>query len=63
MIYNKIMNKLFRRLYTISLLLVIAISAQAQRKNARYVDYVNTYKDLAIQHMKDYKIPASITLA
>ena len=57
------MNKQLRRFYVILLLLSMAIGAQAQRKNARYVDYINTYKDLAIQHMKNYKIPASITLA
>ena len=57
------MDKLFQRLFWVFLLLVATTTAQAQRKNARYVDYINQYKDLAISHMKDYKIPASITLA
>ncbi len=57
------MDKLFQRLFLMILLLVATTTAQAQRKNARYVDYINQYKDLAISHMKDYKIPASITLA
>ena len=57
------MDKLFQRLFWVFLLLAATTTAQAQRKNARYVDYINQYKDLAISHMKDYKIPASITLA
>lgn len=28
-----------------------------------YEDYIETYSDIAIRHMSDYKIPASITLA
>ena len=57
------MNKLFPKIFLILILLITANQAQAQRKNSRYVDYINNYKGLAIEHMKQYKIPASITLA
>lgn len=33
------------------------------RRNKSYNDYIDTYKDIAVDHMKKYKIPASITLA
>lgn len=36
---------------------------QAQKRNARYVEYINKYSDLAVEQMKLHKIPASITLA
>lgn len=55
-------NKLLR-LIVIAAILVFSMEAQAQRRNSRYVDYVNKYKDLAVGQMKEHKIPASITLA
>lgn len=36
---------------------------QAQKRNARYIEYINKYSDLAVEQMKLHKIPASITLA
>lgn len=42
----------------------ISIVSNAQiRKNVYYQSYIEQYKDLAIEQMKRYKIPASITLA
>ncbi|MDH6534957.1 LysM peptidoglycan-binding domain-containing protein [Parabacteroides sp. 52] len=38
-------------------------TTQAQRKNASYQKYSDTYSNLAVQHQKKYRIPASITLA
>lgn len=38
------------------------VFSQAKR-NKVYDDYINTYKGIAVDHMKKYKIPASITLA
>lgn len=35
----------------------------AQKRSKVYEDYIDKYKDLAINHMKKYKIPASITLS
>lgn len=57
------MDKLFHKLTLLIVILLISGQAQAQRKNSRYVEYITIYKDLAVSHMKDYKIPASITLA
>lgn len=51
--------------YLFSFLLFGAVvTAQAQmRWNQQYQQYINQYKDLAIEQMQKYKIPASITLA
>lgn len=47
----------------IGIFLFIAVFVSAQTKNPIYLDYINKYKDIAIDHQKRYKIPASITLA
>lgn len=44
------------------LLFAAAVSAQS-RRNSAYQQYIDRYKDLAIEQMKRYKVPASITLA
>ena len=44
--------------------LLLSISTmEAQRRNSVYMDYIETYKDEAIEQMQRYRIPASITLA
>ncbi len=48
--------------YILLLFLPIGVSAQSTREQ-RYFDYIDTYKDLAIEQMLKYNIPASITLA
>ena len=49
---------------TLLFALVSCIGASAQMKwNQRYQTYINQYRDLAIEQMLKYKIPASITLA
>ena len=46
------------------LLHCFALPASAQlRKNAAYQAYIDKYKDLAVEQMRKYHIPASITLA
>lgn len=53
-----------KRIFFVSALMVaFAVSADSQTLNANYVNYINNYKDEAIAQMKQYKIPASITLA
>lgn len=37
--------------------------AEGQRKLTSYEKYISQYNDLAVQHQKKYRIPASITLA
>jgi LysM repeat protein len=38
-------------------------SVQAQKRNQIYLNYIDKYTDLAVEHMNRYKIPASITLS
>lgn len=46
------------------LFLSSSISLQAQvKRTKKYDDYIDKYSSVATRHMKDYKIPASITLA
>lgn len=49
------------------LLLVIfpicSLALSAQRRNAAYENYIEKYKDIAIEQMEEHHIPASITLA
>jgi LysM repeat protein len=35
----------------------------AQQKRVAFVEYINQYKDLAVKHMEQFRIPASIILA
>ena len=52
-----------KRLFSL-LLLLTGLSASAQMKwNERYQQYIDQYKDIAIEQMKRWRIPASITLA
>ncbi len=50
----------------LSLILIVgfALISKAQtRQSQAYIDYINQYKDLAIEEMQKWHIPASITLA
>ena len=49
--------------FCLILALFCAISAPAQTKQQRYLDYIERYKAVALQHEKDFGVPASITLA
>lgn len=55
-----------RNLYPVIILFAVFLQAQnlnAQiRRNKNYENYIKTYSALSIEHMKKYKIPASITL-
>ncbi len=55
-------NKLHRLIF-LTVIFFFAVGAQAQKRNSRYVEYINKYSDLAVEQMKLHKIPASITLA
>ena len=59
---EKHMNKRLILLFTLILLSTTATSLLAQ-KNITYEEYIDTYKDIAVRKMYEYKIPASITLA
>ena len=59
--------KLYIRLLTATILLTMNFFClQGQVKRARvpsFEDYIHKYKNIAIKHQKEYKIPASIKLA
>ena len=44
-------------------LIVISFTLSAQTRNKQYEAYIKQYRDLAVEEMKKYHIPASITLA
>jgi len=49
---------------TLMLAMLLSLCANAQtRRNVAYQEYIERYKDLAIEQMQRYGIPASITLA
>ncbi len=48
----------------VSLLVInFQVSAQTPANKSNYAGYIQTYKDIAIRKMNEYRIPASITLA
>ena len=51
-----------RHLFSL-LILFACITLQAQTRNKQYEDYIKKYRELAVEEMKKYHIPASITLA
>lgn len=55
--------KLMIRIFCLLFFITVFAEAATQRKIPSYEKYIKTYSDLAIQHQKKYKIPASITLA
>ncbi|MEG1865432.1 MAG: glucosaminidase domain-containing protein [Bacteroides sp.] len=57
------MNKKLFTLLALAALFALPLGAQAQRRNTRYVEYINQYHAMAVAQMKANKIPASITLA
>ena len=50
-------------LFCLIFALFCALSASAQSKQQRYLDYIERYKTVALQHERDFGVPASITLA
>lgn len=58
------MNKInLYKPFLVCLVLLISLSAGAQRRNSRYVEYIKQYAPMAVDQMKRHKIPASITLS
>ena len=60
---SQISNLISHIPYLISFLLLLPFSLSAQYTETDIYQYIDTYKDIAIQKMAEYKIPASITLA
>lgn len=42
---------------------MLILPLSAQRRNKAYEDYIKTYREIAVNEMKHYRVPASITLA
>ena len=55
--------KIFFQTVGLFFVLILCCSMQMNRKNSTFVKYIQTYSPLAVEQMKEYKIPASITLA
>ncbi len=57
--------RLSLRILSILFISLVSLSAgaESQRKLTSYHKYISKYSDLAVQHQKKYRIPASITLA
>lgn len=45
------------RLTAIIALLLVSVATQAQRRNSRYNEYIKQYAPLAVEQMKEHKIP------
>lgn len=45
------------------ILIICGLTLQAQTRNKQYESYIKKYRELAVEEMKKYHIPASITLA
>lgn len=43
--------------------LFVAFFASSQALNARYLEYIDRYKAIALEHQRDFGVPAAITLA
>ena len=52
-----------KTILTIALIAVVTVAAAQMKWNSAFQQYIDQYKDLAIEQMKKYRIPASITLA
>lgn len=58
------MKRIQRSLVLLSIAFTpLLVQAQEMKWNARFQTYIDQYRDLAIEQMLKYKIPASITLA
>ena len=56
-----VIRESMRRTYLIGLLLMCVMHVWGQaRLNGQYLQYINQYKDLAIEQMFKYRIPAKI---
>ena len=52
-----------KKLKLFLILIISCLTLQSQTRNKQYEDYIKKYRELAVEEMKKYHIPASITLA
>ena len=53
----------FRCAFILLFIIVSVFQVASQKRYKVYEDYIDTYKHIAVDHMRKHKIPASITLA
>ena len=51
-----------KKLLILIALVMIGVEVNAQLKNATVWNYINTYKDIALEQERLYGVPATITL-
>lgn len=57
------MKKTFQHILFTTLAVLVSSTLSAESENSTYRAYIEQYKDIAIKHQQDYKIPAAITMA
>ena len=61
--FAEIVKHTMKKLKLLLILIISCLTLQAQTRNKQYEDYIKKYRELAVEEMKKYHIPASITLA
>ena len=61
--FAEIVRHTMKKLKLFLILIISCLTIQAQTRNKQYEDYIKKYRELAVEEMKKYHIPASITLA
>ena len=61
--FAEIVKHTMKKLKLFLILIISCLTLQAQTRNKQYEDYIKKYRELAVEEMKKYHIPASITLA
>ena len=61
--FAEIVKHTMKKLNLFLILIISCLTLQAQTRNKQYEAYIKKYRELAVEEMKKYHIPASITLA
>ena len=61
--FAEIVNHTMKKLKLFLILIICCLTLQAQTRNKQYEAYIKKSRELAVEEMKKYHIPASITLA
>ena len=61
--FAEIVKHTMKKLKLFLILIISCLALQAQTRNKQYEAYIKKYRELAVEEMKKYHIPASITLA
>ena len=61
--FAEIVKHTMKKLKLFLILIISCLTLQAQIRNKQYEAYIKKYRELAVEEMKKYHIPASITLA